>query len=316
MGEDNSLQILCIAALVALTACGTLPKERLMAGQPIPSRYEIGPVPFFAQKQFQCGPASLTMVFAWNGLQADPSEVASQVFTASQKGSLQLAMIAAARRHAMVAYPISGFDALFSELSAGHPVIVLQNLGLSWIPKWHYAVAVGYDLDKGIVILHSANIARKELSLSVFNKTWARSGYWGLLVLAPTCLPATATEETFVTAVLGLEKAGQPKAAIEGYKTALTRWPRNAGALIGLGNSFYATSDKDAAEAAFRVAAARLPNNGAAFNNLAQVLWEKNMREEALIEARRAVELGGPNAGVYKDTLEQIERDLHIGEGK
>ena len=25
-------------------------------------------------------------------------------------------------------------------------LLVLQNLGLSWLPRWHYAVVVGYDL--------------------------------------------------------------------------------------------------------------------------------------------------------------------------
>jgi hypothetical protein len=216
-------------------------------------------------------------------------------------------MIAAARRHGRIAYSISSPDAMLTEIGAGHPVLVLQNLGLSWKPVWHYALVVGYDLDQGIVILHSGNTPRKRLSLRVFENTWARSDHWGLLVLPPTRLPATATEYAFVSGVVGLEKAGQWQAAVEGYKTALARWPNSLGAHMGLGNSYCALGDKDSAEAAFRIATHRFPTNGATFNNLAHVLWKQEKHEEALKAARKAVELGGPLVNTYRKTLEQIK---------
>ena len=93
------------------------------------------------------------MALAWSGLRIDPDDLAPQVYTPSLKGSLQPAMITAARRHSRVAYPISGANALLQEIAAGHPVIVLQNLGLSWIPVWHYAVVIGYDLNQEVIIL-------------------------------------------------------------------------------------------------------------------------------------------------------------------
>ena len=111
------------------------------------------------------------MVLAWSGLQIDAHELAPQVYTPSLKGSLQPAMIAAARRHGRVAYPISGASALLEEITAGHPVIVLQNLGLSWIPAWHYAVVIGYDLDKAMIILHSGITKRKTTALNTFGNT-------------------------------------------------------------------------------------------------------------------------------------------------
>ena len=216
-------------------------------------------------------------------------------------------MIAAARRHSRIAYPISGAAAMLSEVGAGHPVIALQNLGLSWKPVWHYAVVVGYDLKQGIVIVHSGNTPRKRISLRVFENTWTRSGHWGLLVLPPTRLPATATHHDFVSAVVGLEKAGQWQVAIQGYKTALARWPDSLGAYIGLGNSYYALGDKISAEAAFRQATRRFPTNGSAFNNLAQVLWEMGKDQEALEAARQAQTLGGPLVNTYRETLRQIQ---------
>jgi hypothetical protein len=292
--------------LAALAGCGTIERQWPRPDERIPDRYDVPSVPFYPQKAFQCGPASLASVLSWSGIPVDPEVVEGQVFTPSQKGSLQSAMISGARRHGRIAYPVGGPDALLKEIAAGHPVVVLQNLGLSWFPVWHYAVVVGYDLRKSALVLHSGETPGKRVSLRVFKNTWARSDHWGILVLPPGFFPATATEETFVSALIGLEKAGQWQAAVEGYQAALTRWPDSLGALMGLGNSYYALGDKRAAETAFRETTRRFPTNGSAFNNLAQVLWEQGDREAALEAARKAVELGGPLVNTYQETLERI----------
>ncbi len=70
-------------------------------------------------------------------------------------------MIGAARRHGRVAYVISSPEELLVEVAAGNPVIVLQNLGLSWVPVWHYAVVIGYDGDADMVTLHSGETPGK-----------------------------------------------------------------------------------------------------------------------------------------------------------
>lgn len=276
-----------------------------LAGTP-PQR-EIASVPFFPQNEYQCGPAALAMVLAWSGLDVKPAELTEKVYTASLQGSLQPAMIAGARRSGRLAYVISGTETLIREIAAGHPVIVLQNLGLSWIPVWHYAVAVGYDTPRDEVILHSGLDARQRLSMPVFQNTWARAGDWGLLVLPPGELPATATEGRFVEAVLGLEKAKQPAAAVQGYRAALNHWPQNLPAVMGLGNSYYALGDLKNSEAAFRQATESHPHEGAAFNNLAHVLLAQGRRQDALDAARQAVALGGPHQSVFRKTLEEIQ---------
>ncbi len=236
-----------------------------------------------------------------------PADLTEKVYTASLQGSLQPAMLAGARRSGRLAYVISGTEALIREIAAGHPVIVLQNLGLSWLPVWHYAVAVGYDMPRDEVMLHSGLNARQRLSMPVFQNTWARAEDWGLLVLKPDELPATAVENRFVEAVLGLEKAKQPAAAVQGYRAALSRWPRNLAAMMGIGNSYYALGDLKNSEAAFRQAAESHPREGAAFNNLAHVLLSQGRREEALTAARHAVALGGPHQSLFLKTLEEIE---------
>jgi len=299
-----------IIGLLIVNGCATAPlKKWHRPSGAIPDKHELDTVPFYPQKEYQCGPASLAMALAWSGLHIDADELAAQVYTPSLKGSLQPAMITAARRHGRVAYPISGANALLQEIAAGHPVIVLQNLGLSWIPVWHYAVVVGYDLNQEVITLHSGITNRKTTALKTFENTWARSNHWGLLVLPPNQLPATAEEHSYVRAVVGLEKARKWAAAIEGYTTAIGRWPQSLAAHIGLSNSYYRQGDLQSARGELQKTTLLFPEEGVVFNNLAQVLLEQGNKLEALKAARRAVELGGPLIKEYQKTLDEIQTD-------
>jgi tetratricopeptide (TPR) repeat protein len=304
---NRGLRTIVLTALV-LSGCAVLQRGDWPQGlADIPAQREIASVPFFPQDEYQCGPAALAMVLAWSGLAVEPADLTEKVYTASLKGSLQPAMIAGARRSGRLAYVISETESLIREVAAGHPVIVLQNLGLSWIPVWHYAVAVGYDTPGNEIMLRSGLNARQRLSMPVFQNTWARAEDWGLLVLNPDELPATAVEGKFVEAVIGLEKTKQPAAAVDAYRAALSRWPHNLAAMMGLGNSYYALGDLKNSEAAFRRAVALHSDSGAAWNNLADVLLRQGLKSEALDAARKAIALGGPGEEAFRKTLEEIQ---------
>jgi tetratricopeptide (TPR) repeat protein len=253
------------------------------------------------------------MVLQRNGVVVSPEVLSSEIYTPSLKGSLQSALISSARRHGQIAYIIYKPETLINEVSHGNPVIVLQNLGLSWFPLWHYAVVIGYDLNDGFVLLHSGLQPQKRESLRLFNSTWSRSKYWGLLVLPPSRAPATAEEGQFIEAIIGLEKAYNWQAAAQGYKTALKKWPYSKSALIGLGNCYYAMRRLDMAEMIFRDATNKFPSSGTAFNNLAQVLFEQGKQADALSAALKALEIGGSMKEVYQKTLEDIQGDLDYG---
>jgi hypothetical protein len=301
-----------IVGLLFLNGCAAVSiKKWHQDAADLPTTYELNTVPFYPQEKYQCGPASLAMALGWSGLPVTPDALTPQVYTPGRKGSLQPDMISAARRHGRVAYEIAGADALLKEIAAGHPVIVLQNLGLSWIPVWHYAVVIGYDLNKNLISLHSGITNHKITALSTFEHTWARGKYWGLVVLPPDRLPATAEERPYVDAIMGLERARQWTAAIAGYKTALRRWPQNFRVHIGLSNSYYALGDLKAAEEILQETTRSFPERGDAFNNLAYVLWKQGNRDEALRAARQAVALGGPLAEQYQKTLDEIQADTH-----
>ena len=299
-----------VFGLFVFNGCATAPTNKwYQASNSVPPHHRLNAVPFYPQKEYQCGPASLAMVLSWSGPQISPDELTPQVYTPSLKGSLQPAMIAATRRQGKVAYPINGASALLQEIAAGHPVIVLQNLGLTWIPVWHYAVVIGYDFNANVIILHSGVTSQKKTAFRTFENTWARGDHWGLLVLPPDRLPATAKEKAWVSAVVGLEKAQQWAAAIKGYQTALHHWPQSFSAHIGLSNSYYARGDLKSATAVLQKTTVRFPHEGVAFNNLAQVLWKQGKKQEAIKAARQALQLGGPFMEQFQKTLDEIEAE-------
>ncbi|GAB6908195.1 putative peptidase, C39 family [Desulfosarcina cetonica] len=271
-----------------------------------PRQYRAADVPFFPQKTDQCGPAALAMTLSWSGVRISPAALTADVFTPSLKGSLQSAMIAGARRHDRIACLLPEPNALVDEIRAGHPVIVLQNLGLAWYPVWHYAVVIGLDLERRNVVLHSGTEADKLLSLDVFTRTWRRGEFWGLLVLPSSELPARSSEEAYLRAVSPLERMGKWALAAEAYATALKRWPHSLAAYLGVGVCRYARGDLKAAEGIFRQATLKFPAEGATFNNLAQVLLEQGRIDEARTAARHAVALGGPLKAEFEKTLSEI----------
>lgn len=308
-----------VAALLYLFAalapgCGLKGSDPAqLSGPDLPARAGIPSVPFYAQERYQCGPASMAMVLSWNGLEATPEGLREELYTPGRKGTMQPALKAAARRRGLLAYEISGVRALLREVAVGHPVIVLQNLGLGWFPKFHYAVAVGYDLRAGEMVLHSGETKGLVQGFRVFRNTWERSGSWGLLVLEPGVMPATAERKPYLRAVLGLEEAGSFRAAATGYAAALSRWPRSLTAAMGRGNCFYRLGNLEAAARAFRRAATKHPRAPEPYNNLAQVLMESGRLEKGLEAARTAVELGGRHREVYVRTLRQIRSRMQQG---
>jgi tetratricopeptide (TPR) repeat protein len=196
---------------------------------------------------------------------------------------------------------------VLAEVAAGNAVIVLQNQGLwSFYPYWHYAVVIGYDLEKNQILLHSGARARRPMPLGLFEFLWIDGQRWSMVALAPERLPASAREANFATAAAALEKAGRNAEAQLAYAALLERWPGNLIGLMGLGNTAYALGRTAEAESAFRTATVAHPLAAAAFNNLAQTLADQGKLEAALEAAHRAVSLGGASLPAAQATLEEI----------
>jgi tetratricopeptide (TPR) repeat protein len=303
--------------LLGLAGCATPQLQALLESGPtaLPRKAELESVPFYAQDDYQCGPAALAMVLEAGGKPVQPEALKTQVYLPDRQGSLQVEMLAAARRNGFVAVELNPkLSDLLQEIAGGNPALVLQNLALDWVPAWHYAVAIGYDLPAQTIVLRSGTERRLELPLSTFERTWQRSGYWAMLALPPGRFPASVRPAEYMAAVTRLEKAGPPEAAQAAYQSALERWPDQFTALMGLGNTTYRAGDFEAAERAFRRATVAYPQSAAAHNNLAQTLADLDRYDEALAEARVAVGLGGPLEDTSIRTLDAIVKRTGRGE--
>jgi tetratricopeptide (TPR) repeat protein len=286
------LKSFILAFAFLLSACAATGVREVTQSSQLPRQAELTKTPFFPQELYHCGPAALATALNAIDVKVSPDQLVPEVYIPSRKGSLQIEMLAAARRHGALAVKIEPeLGAVLKEIAAGNVVLVMQNLGLSWAPSWHYAVVVGYDLDKELVWLRSGTFERFEMSLSAFQRTWARSKYWAFVALKPGDLPASAGVEAVISALIPLEKTvGAAKASVA-YAAAAKRWPGNLILLTGLGNSAFATGDLSGAASAFREAALAHPDSAVVHNNLANVLLAQGDVMAAKASAQKALQL-------------------------
>jgi tetratricopeptide (TPR) repeat protein len=254
-----------------------------------PDRVELVDVPFHAQREYHCGPASLAMLLNAAGVAVSADALVPQVYLPARRGSLQVELIAATRRHGRLPYvPAPAAESLYAELAAGRPAIVLQNFGSAGRPQWHYAVAVGYE--PGYVILRSGTTERLRLNEARFLGTWGRGGSWALIALRPGELPAGDDARRYLEAAATFERDAPAEAAGAAFEAATRRWPDETAAWLGLGNARAHRGDVVGAEAAYRAALQRSPSNVAARNNLADLLVRRGCVAEARAEIALAVE--------------------------
>lgn len=298
----------CSIALLGACASPQMASLEQRAPANLAMQASIADIPFYPQEEYQCGPAALAMVATAAGVPLTPEELVEHVYLPARQGSLQQEMLATSRRHGLMAYQIQAdMEGLLREIEAGNPVIILQNLGLQSMPRWHYAVAIGFDRPRNKLILHSGLTERMEMSMFTFERTWARSGYWGMLALPPDRLPATAQADRYVAAAAALERS-HPQAAQVAYRTALSTWPDHPTAWLGAGNVAYSRGELELALEAYQTLVVLHPDFADGWNNLAQVLFEKGRMSEASNAITRAITLGGTRLPLYRQLQQEIEQ--------
>jgi hypothetical protein len=278
------------AALASLLAgCAASPSLRDGLPASAPRAIELAATPFFPQEDFQCGPAALATLLVASGVAVTPEALAPEVFIPGREGSLSLELIGATRRHGRLPYVLATTaDEMVAELEAGRPVLVLQNLGAGPLPVWHYAVLIGYDAERNVALLRSGSEQRMEMKWQRFAGTWHRGGRFALTTLPPGVIPAHAEPARFIEAAAGLEAAGQRDAAAKTYKAATARWPGEALPWLGRGNLALAQGDRAAAADYYLRAIQLAPDNAAARNNLAELLFDAGCLEESRRQIERA----------------------------
>ena len=165
--------LLLISSLLSCT-------ETLFLKESEPLRL-IENVPFYPQEAFQCGPASLAGVLNFWGLPVTPEEIATEIFSPSARGTLNLDMMLYPEKKGMKAiyYKGSMVD-IRNKIDLGYPMIVLVDLGFLVYQQNHFMVVVGYD-ENGI-IAHSGKDRLKPIPLKNFIKTWEKTNFWTLWI--------------------------------------------------------------------------------------------------------------------------------------
>lgn len=270
------------ALFIWLTGCASIPADiaALDTGQ---SSIELVDTPFFPQERYQCGPAALATAIGSSGITVDEQYLVDRVYLPGRQGSLQVELLAATRSVGRLPYVIDGtLQGLWNELAAGRPVVVLQNLGVAAIPRWHFAVVVGLDTESDEVVLRSGVERRRVTPLATFLRTWRRSDYWGFVVLRPDELPTGVDRQRYLKAVAALEQAGRLQEAAVAWQLAMQEWPGNLVALFGLGNIELALGNNAEAERYFLALLEFDDGSVAARNNLAVALAGQGRFGEAM----------------------------------
>ncbi len=290
--------------MAALAACSSTPPFK-PASPELPARVSID-VKHFPQTPYHCGPAALATSLQAAGIETHPDQLSRSLYIPDKRGSFALELKARARRFDVMAYqPDADPDNLLAHLASGTPVLVLQNLGLGWLPQWHFAVAVGYDLPERQMLLHSGPDAYLRTDIDLFLKTWRRGDYWALVVVPADHIPDAAPAQRWTDAASELEQTGNPGAALLAYGAATKRWPAIAENWFGQGNVLYTMRRFDEARDSLQVYTELQPGDAAGWNNLAYALQASGCRQAALHSAHCATRLA-PDQTRYLASLKEI----------
>ena len=141
----------------------------------------ISNIPFYAQEDYQCGPASLAGVMNYWKIDVTPDDIAKEIYSKSAKGTLNIDMVIYPQRKGLLAEQYSGgMKDLKKNIDSGYPLIVLVDYGFWAFQANHFMVVVGYNEDG--VIVNSGKDKGRFISEEDFIKTWEKTKFWTLLI--------------------------------------------------------------------------------------------------------------------------------------
>lgn len=305
-------RLLALGVVVLMSGCAADTRNMLSNLEQHHGDVELVETPFYPQVTDQCGPSALATILNSSGVAVTPEVLKTRIYIPGREGSLQIELLAASRGYGRMPYLIdTNVSALVSEVRAGRPVLVLQNLGSNRRPVWHYAVVVGYLADEKQFVLRSADQKRHVIGVSRFARTWQRAGYWGVLALVPGEMPAVPNADKYVRSVAALEAIGDIESALSGYSAATVRWPSHSMAWLGLGNTYHSQGNLESAEDAYGKLLALESHNLIGLNNLSQVQMEQGHLADASVTLEEALSVAEANTAIYA-ALQESRREIEM----
>ena len=307
--------------IILLQGCTSVPlqSDQLLEAKPreFIQAVELEQTPFYPQRDYHCGPAALATLLNTKQIKTIPDDLVPYVYVPARKGSFQVELLAETRKAGLIPFVIeNNMTALLSEIKAGNPVLVLQNLGLDSFPKWHYAVVIGYDINQDKIVLRSGEYKQHINSFSLFERTWQRAKYWGFIVLKPGELPASNNAFQYLKAVAPFEQLDKTKSAFTAYIAGLKKWPDDLHLLMAAGNASYQLGRKEEAGKFYLKALKIQQDYAPALNNYAQVLIDRNLLNEAEAFILMAIEKKDRHQAMYIKTLEEIRERMKLKQPK
>jgi len=143
--------------------------------------FQIQGVPFVTQARQQCGPAALSSVLAYYGVELDPETIAETTHNEKLQGSLITDLENFARVQAFRTKSARGtVDELKASIREGKPVIALVDLRRWFVAQPHYLVVFGYSPEG--LIAHDGERASRLFRYPDFERMWEKMGRVYLLV--------------------------------------------------------------------------------------------------------------------------------------
>lgn len=313
----RALRWITVVSIGVLSGCASTPDISLQPGYTeLSPSHSLANIPYFPQVEDQCGPASLATVLVANGIDVLPEQLRDKIYIPGKQGAVTTEMVARARRYGLLAYVLRPeLSDVLAEINAGTPVLVMQNLGFSWLPRWHFSVAVAYNLEAQTITLRSGDQPNHEIGIHLFLKTWRRANSWALAVMPAGAIPVTANAKQLLQAATDLEQVGEQAAALAVYQSILQRWPDHSLANFGAGNSAYALGSYQQAHDYFSAYLQAQPSAAEGWNNLAYSLVALACGPQALQAIHCGLALK-PEHPMLIESLNELNSDIKNSSAK
>ncbi|OPY78939.1 MAG: hypothetical protein A4E65_02084 [Syntrophorhabdus sp. PtaU1.Bin153] len=172
-----------IIGFLLIGVCGCAHRSGLITS----GARHIENVPYFAQEDFQCGPAALaTVVNYWylrerSGKQLPIETIIADIYSSSARGVLGMDLGLYAQKLGFdVAGRAGSVEDIKRNIDIGVPVIILVDYGMLAYQQNHFMIAKGYTIDG--VIVNSGRTENQVISAKDLNKIWKKTGFWSLII--------------------------------------------------------------------------------------------------------------------------------------
>jgi len=129
------------------------------------------------------------MVLNFYGVRVNQDQLAREVYNKNLRGSLNLELLLAGRRHGFDARTETGsIEKIIQAITEGVPVIV----EIKPSPKkdlYHFMVVYGFNRQEKTLTVNSGRDKQKTVSWGHFNRVWKATGNWMLLITQRTSWP-------------------------------------------------------------------------------------------------------------------------------